>query len=103
MYIAMNHFRVRPDATADFERAWRERESFLASVPGFRAFQLLRGPVEEGAQLYASHTTWDDEAAFRAWTESDAFRRAHSQGGKTVAYLVGPPRFVGWTAVEMAR
>lgn len=99
MYIAMNQFRVRPEASADFEQAWRERESFLASVPGFQTFHLLRGPEEDGARLYASHTVWKDEAAFTAWTQSEAFHKAHSKGGKTVQYLVGPPRFVGWTAV----
>ncbi len=102
MYIAMNHFRVIPEKAADFERAWRERESFLKEVPGFEAFHLLRGAVEESAQLYASHTVWASEAAFKAWTESEAFRKAHSQGGRTVAYLMGPPRFVGWQSVDMA-
>jgi heme-degrading monooxygenase HmoA len=105
MYIAMNHFRVKPDREADFEKAWRERESFLAEVPGFEAFQLLKGPLEKSedqeVRLYASHTTWKDEAAFLAWTESDAFKKAHGQGRKTVEYLVGPPRFVGWSAVPM--
>jgi heme-degrading monooxygenase HmoA len=101
MYIAMNQFRVKPDAGAEFERAWRERRSYLSEVPGFEAFHLLRGPLEEGAQLYASHTVWTDEAAFKAWTESDAFRKAHAQGGKTVQYLMGPPRFVGWQAVAL--
>jgi heme-degrading monooxygenase HmoA len=101
MFIAMNHFRVIPEKRDDFERAWRERESFLSSVPGFESFHLLRGAVEEGAQLYASHTVWTSEAAFKAWTESDAFRKAHSQGGRTVAYLMGPPRFVGWQSVDM--
>ena len=101
MYIAMNHFRVKPDSAADFERAWRERQSFLAEVPGFQAFHLLRGAVDEGAQLYASHTVWKDEAAFQAWTQSEAFRKAHSQGGKTVPYLMGPPRFAGWSAVDL--
>jgi heme-degrading monooxygenase HmoA len=101
MYIAMNHFRVKPEATTEFEQAWRERQSFLAEVPGFKSFHLLRGPAEEGAQLYASHTEWADQAAFEAWTQSEAFRKAHSQGGKTVQYLMGPPRFVGWNSVEM--
>lgn len=101
MYIAMNHFRVKPEATADFERAWRERNSYLSAVPGFQTFHLLRGPTEEGAQLYASHTVWADQAAFEAWTQSEAFHKAHSQGGKTVQYLMGPPRFVGWSSVEM--
>lgn len=101
MYIAMNQFRVKPDKSAEFEQAWRERQSFLSSVPGFRAFHLLRGPLDGDAQLYASHTTWDDQQAFEAWTQSEAFRKAHSQGGQTVAYLLGPPKFVGWQAVEM--
>jgi heme-degrading monooxygenase HmoA len=97
----MNHFKVDPARTAEFEGAWRDRQSFLAEVPGFREFHLLRGPAseEDGTVGYASHTTWADEPAFRAWTESEAFRKAHSQGGKTVQYLKGPPRFVGWTAV----
>jgi heme-degrading monooxygenase HmoA len=101
MYIAMNHFRVRPEATADFERAWRERQSYLSEVPGFQSFHLLRGPVEDGAQLYASHTVWRDQEAFEGWTQSEAFRKAHTQGGQTVKFLVGPPRFVGWQSVDM--
>ncbi len=99
MYIAMNHFRVDPEKTAEFEDAWRTRQSFLAGVPGFRGFHLLRGPVEDGVRLYASHTVWDDEKSFVAWTESEAFQKAHAQGGRTVQYLKGPPRFIGWEAV----
>ena len=99
MYIVMNHFRVDPARMADFEEAWRNRQSFLAEVPGFEQFHLLRGPEEDGARLYASHTIWSDEAAFRAWTESEAFRKAHAQGGKTTGTLLGPPKFVGWTTV----
>jgi len=100
MYIAMNQFQVKPEHAADFEQAWRDRKSYLSEVPGFQTFHLLRGPVEGQAQLYASHTVWADEAAFTAWTQSEAFRKAHAQGGKTVAFLVGPPRFVGWQSVE---
>ncbi|HEX4511651.1 MAG TPA: antibiotic biosynthesis monooxygenase [Burkholderiaceae bacterium] len=101
MYIAMNQFRVKPDQTAAFEQAWRDRKSYLSEVPGFQTFHLLRGSVENDAALYASHTVWADQAAFEAWTQSEAFRKAHSQGGKTAQYLVGPPRFVGWNSVEM--
>lgn len=98
MYIAMNNFRVRPDHAAEFETAWRNRESYLADVPGFREFHLLRGPLEEEVRLYASHTVWDDEGSFHAWTQSDAFRKAHAQG-KVGNLLAGPPRFVGWEVV----
>lgn len=99
MYIAMNNFRVDPARSAEFEQNWRDRESYLAGVPGFESFHLLKGPVDDGAQLYASHTTWLDEAAFRAWTESEAFRKAHGQGRTTVSTLLGPPKFVGWQVV----
>jgi heme-degrading monooxygenase HmoA len=100
MYIAMNHFRVDPTKCAEFEDAWRNRQSFLAEVAGFREFHLLKGPLDEaGGQSYASHTVWQDEAAFRAWTESEAFRKAHAKGGTTAQMLLGPPRFVGWLAV----
>jgi heme-degrading monooxygenase HmoA len=99
MYIAMNHFRVKPELAAEFERAWRERQSYLSEVPGFKSFHLLKGSVEGDAQLYASHTVWKDEPAFMAWTQSEAFQKAHAQGGKTVQMLMGPPRFAGWAAV----
>jgi heme-degrading monooxygenase HmoA len=101
MYIAMNQFRVKPDHANAFEQAWRDRQSFLAEVPGFETFHLLRGPIDGEAQLYASHTVWRDEASFKAWTESEAFRKAHAQGGKTVSYLLGPPKLMGWQSVAM--
>ena len=97
-YIAMNHFRVDASRADEFEQGWRTRESYLRDVPGFREFHLLRGPLEDGAQLYASHSVWTDEPAFRAWTESESFRKAHAQGG-TKGLILGPPRFVGWQVV----
>ena len=75
-FIAMNHFTVDPERGAEFEEHWRKRESFLAEVPGFLRFSLLRG---DEAGHYASHTTWESRAAFEAWTTSEAFRKAHAQ------------------------
>lgn len=101
MFVAMNHFHVNADRGEDFERAWRERDTYLEGVDGFQSFHLLAGPVQEdGGLLYASHTVWRDEAAFRAWVESDAFRKAHAQG-KLTGLLAGPPRLVLWTSVPM--
>lgn len=40
MYVAMNNFKVAEDKAEDFERAWRERQSYLAEVPGFVQFAL---------------------------------------------------------------
>ena len=94
----MNHFKVVPDKAGEFETAWRERDSYLAEVPGFQKFHLLKGPAEDGVQLYASHTVWEDEASFTAWTQSESFRKAHAQG-KLTGVLAGPPKFLGWKVV----
>jgi heme-degrading monooxygenase HmoA len=101
MFLAMNQFKVHADRCADFEQAWRERETYLDGVDGFQSFHLLAGATQpDGTRLYASHTVWRDEAAFRAWTESDAFRKAHAQGRLT-GILAGPPNLMLWTAVPM--
>ena len=94
MYIAMNKFRVAADKGNEFEAAWKARESYLDEVPGFRQFNLLRG--SEG--VYISHSTWDSEQAFLAWTESEAFQKAHAQGSLR-GILQGPPEFSGYEVV----
>jgi len=104
MYIAMNQFRVAEDRADEFERAWRERDSYLDGVSGFRSFALLKGGLDEATnvRLYSSHTVWDDEGAFRAWVDSEAFRKAHAQGSLK-GILAGPPQFFGWTEVPLGR
>jgi len=94
MFIAMNRFQVLPDQGSNFEEVWRNRETFLQDVPGFREFHLLKG--EEG--VYISHSTWDSREAFLNWTESESFRKAHAQGGSK-GMLSGPPQFSGYEVV----
>ena len=99
MFIAMNRFRIALGREVDFEKLWRERDSYLDDVPGFREFHLLRGPSDEEATLYASHTIWDSRAAFEAWTESEGFRRAHAQARAPQGTYLGHPLFEGFEAV----
>ena len=87
MYLAMNRFRVKLDCEEQWEQIWKQRESYLASVPGFEQFMLLRG-AEAGD--YISFSAWEDEAAFHAWTRSESFRLAHAQGS-IGEVLAGPP------------
>jgi heme-degrading monooxygenase HmoA len=77
MFIAMNNFKVAAGREADFERQWRERETYLQDVPGFVQFALLKcdTPGE-----YVSHTVWTSREAFDAWTRSPAFVAGHRQG-----------------------
>ncbi|MCK0197679.1 antibiotic biosynthesis monooxygenase [Ancylobacter sp. 6x-1] len=91
MFLAMNRFKVRTGSEEDFERVWRERDSHLNTVPGFVAFNLMRGPAKEDHTLYASHTIWRSKDDFENWTRSDAFRNAHrSAGGNKPLYLGHP-------------
>ena len=95
MFIAMNRFRIAAGREGDFEELWRKRDSLLDGVAGFREFHLLRGSTADGATLYASHTLWESRALFEAWTESDAFRKAHGQSRAPEETYLGPPVFEG--------
>ena len=95
----MNRFRIAAGREGDFEDLWSERESHLDEVPGFQGFHLLRGPSEEGATLYASHSVWASREAFEAWTNSESFRRAHAQARAPKGTYLEHPRFEGFDVV----
>ena len=38
MYIAMNRFKITLGRENDFENIWKERDTHLESVPGFKKF-----------------------------------------------------------------
>ena len=95
----MNRFRIALGREGAFEDLWRQRDSYLEEVPGFREFHLLRGPTDEESSLYSSHTVWDSRAAFDAWTGSESFRRAHSQARAPEGTYLGHPVFEGFEVV----
>lgn len=100
MFIAMNNFKVNPGKEADFETRWRERESYLAQVPGFVEFALLKG---DGEGEYASHTVWESRDAFVAWTKSESFAAGHRQGGSIAGVLATHPEAKLYDAVIVER
>ena len=95
----MNRFRVARGSEADFEKVWSKRDSHLDGVAGFVRFQLLRGPEAGNHTLYASHSIWRDEDAFRNWTRSEAFRKAHAEAGRHKSLYLGPPQFEGFKVI----
>jgi len=99
MFVAMNRFRIARGREDVFEEMWRARDSHLDEVPGFREFHLLRGPSDDEATLFASHVIWDSRDAFQAWTESDAFRKAHAQARAPEGTYLGPPQFEGFEVI----
>jgi heme-degrading monooxygenase HmoA len=104
MYIAMNRFKVQKGSEEAFENVWKGRDSRLHQMKGFKAFHLLRGPVNEaeGYTLFASHSVWAGQEDFIAWTKSENFRAAHRNAGDNKPLYLGHPQFEGFTVVEGA-
>ncbi len=99
MYIAMNRFRIALGRERDFIDIWKNRETHLDAVPGFKTFNLLQGPSDETCTLFASHSEWDSAEAFTNWTKSEAFRKAHASAGESRDMYLGPPQFEGFEVV----
>lgn len=100
MYLTMNRFRIKPGSEETFEQIWKSRDSHLTTVPGFKSFHLLKGPEKDGYRLYASHTAWESEADFVAWTRSEAFRQAHGGAGRHSDIYLGHPELEVFESVQ---
>ena len=99
MFIAMNRFKIVPKKEVEFESIWRTRDTHLENVPGFISFHLIKGPTGETHTLYASHTTWQSETHFMAWTKSVEFRKAHKNAGAHTDLYIGHPDFEGFEVI----
>ncbi|MGX9120962.1 antibiotic biosynthesis monooxygenase family protein [Mesorhizobium sp. BHbsci] len=104
MYIAMNRFKVQNGSEADFQAVWKNRDTSLAEMKGFREFHLLRGPVNETEcyTLFASHTVWASHDDFVAWTRSENFLAAHRNIDTPKIHYLGHPQFEGFSVIEGA-
>ena len=104
MYLAMNRFKVISGHESEFEDVWKNRESTLDEMKGFVTFKLMRGAFneEENYTLFASHTIWESEEDFIAWTKSQNFKDAHKNAGSNKKLYTGHPQFEGFSAVEGA-
>ncbi|PRY25402.1 heme-degrading monooxygenase HmoA [Aliiruegeria haliotis] len=100
MFLTMNRFQIKPGCEDAFEAIWKGRESKLPDVPGFVSFHLMRGPEMDDHTLYASHTMWASEDAFRDWTKSEAFRQAHSGVRSSKDIYIGAPELEVFSSVQ---
>ncbi len=99
MFIAMNRFKIATGSENEFIDIWKNRETYLDTVPGFKEFHLLQGQSNDEYTLFASHSTWESREAFEAWTKSEAFRKAHATAGGAKGIYLGPPQFEGFDEV----
>ena len=100
MFIALNRFKIKKGMEQDFIEIWKQRDSYLNVVPGFKEFHLLQGQSFDDYTLFASHSVWESEKAFEDWTHSESFRKAHAHAGeKTKDVYLGPPQLEWFNAV----
>lgn len=59
------------------EQRFASRAGEVEHVDGFESFELLR--PTDGTDRYLVVTRWRDDAAFRAWVDSPAFRSGHAR------------------------
>ncbi|MBR72701.1 MAG: antibiotic biosynthesis monooxygenase [Rhodospirillaceae bacterium] len=99
MFIAMNRFKIVIGKESDFEKIWKNRETYLNEVPGFISFNLLRGDTQADHTLFASHSTWACQDDFIKWTNSESFRKSHKGAGNHRDLYIGHPHFEGFNVI----
>lgn len=99
MYVAMTHFQIIAGQELLFETLWKERESYLNTMQGYRGLFLMRGAAEKRYTSYVSQFIWNSKEDFEAWTQSDEFIKAHLQFGDTSVLFKEKPVFEGLNIV----
>ena len=99
MFIAMNRFKIKIKNEKEFENVWKNRETFLDKVVGFKSFNLVKGKTTDEFTLYASHSIWENEDHFINWTKSEEFRMAHKNAGSNKQLYLGHPEFEGFKKI----
>ena len=75
MIVVSNRIQVAKGRERDFEKRFEGRARLVETMPGFVRLEILR-PIK--SDYYSVVTHWQDEASFRAWTESPEFKEAHN-------------------------
>ena len=90
MFVITNRIPVAEGHETDFEDRFRNRAHLIDKSPGFiknlvlrpvqRRFDHKTGQLEDVKDqgYYLVQTYWESEQAFWDWTQSDSFRKAHS-------------------------
>ena len=95
----MNRFKIVLGKEKEFEDVWKNRDTHLEGVSGFKEFHLVKGDTNDEHTLYASHSIWNSKNDFNNWSKSEAFRLAHKNSGQHKGLYLGHPNFEGFEVV----
>jgi|TARA_B100001094_G_C17980041_1_gene694752 heme-degrading monooxygenase HmoA len=88
MFVAMNRFKIVKGKEKDIENVRKNRDTFLADVPGFKTFNFVKGEEKIDHTLCASHSIWSSKDDFWNWTKSESFKLAHKNVGNIKIYIL---------------
>ena len=77
-YAVFNNVPVTEEGRELFEQRFMNRARKIEDTEGFGAIRVLR-PLE--SDTYVILTIWQDETAFKAWQNSQAYAQAHKKRG----------------------
>ena len=85
MVVVSNRIQVAAGYEAEFEKRFEGRARLVETQPGFVRLEILKpldvdlhGRTQGGSEYYVVLTHWESKEDFVRWTESPAFREAHS-------------------------
>ncbi|MGZ9585751.1 antibiotic biosynthesis monooxygenase [Paenibacillus marinisediminis] len=88
MLVVTNTIRVKEGYGQQVAARFAQAKG-VQQMPGFVRLEVWLGAGKEGEEELKVCTLWKDEASFRAWTSSDAFRESHRGSGDLKEYMLG--------------
>ncbi|GBC98643.1 Heme oxygenase (staphylobilin-producing) 2 [bacterium HR17] len=70
---------VQEGCEREFIERFQKRARLIDKVKGYKGMYVLQHT--QTANKFLVVTLWKDEASFRAWVNSEEFRKAHAEGG----------------------
>ncbi|GAX88600.1 antibiotic biosynthesis monooxygenase family protein [Effusibacillus lacus] len=76
MYVVFNVLTVPAGGKEKMNEIFSKSADHMKTVPGCLEFMYLNSPDEDKQIVY---TKWDSKESFVAWTQSEAFKKAHEE------------------------
>ncbi|MEM7535678.1 MAG: antibiotic biosynthesis monooxygenase [Chloroflexota bacterium] len=101
MFVVMNRIGVNEEWKDAFIDRFKDRAALVDNMPGFVSFRLLR-PAKEG-DPFVVETYWETKADFEHWTQSEEFKKGHSQAGQLPREaFTGHPKLEYFDVIQQA-
>ncbi len=82
-FVAINYIQCTPEYRERFEFLFGSRARAIDLMPGFIDMHVLKPAKENDPYLVVSY--WENEDAFKSWTQSEAFLEGHKRGFADIA------------------